>query len=157
MNDHAIVGRVRDLGGFVGPVEARRAIRATLAAIGERLHDEQRAVLGGELPWSLSLAFAQSEYGGDFDRDELFERVAEHEHTDPSLAAEHARIVCGVLGVALGESAVCRLRVDLGPDIAALFDAGGTSEPDESSERHTDVVGSTLAWVEDVSEYATSE
>ncbi|HEY2509327.1 MAG TPA: DUF2267 domain-containing protein, partial [Polyangiaceae bacterium] len=71
MVEENLISRVRELGGFDGRADALRALRATLLALGERLRDDERAVLSRELPAELSLALERCAYLGDLDREEL--------------------------------------------------------------------------------------
>jgi uncharacterized protein (DUF2267 family) len=154
MDEEIVVSHVRRLGGFAGSGEARRAIRATLTAIGERLLDDERAAFARELPSSLALVFERCAYDGDFDKDEFFGRVARHERVERGFGAEHAQVVCQALGEALGAEAMTRLRKELGPEIASLFDA---QEPIESLPRTARSAGSTLASGREGSRHPMSE
>jgi uncharacterized protein (DUF2267 family) len=119
-----------------------RAIRATVMAIGERLHDDERAQLARDLPDSLQEAHGRVAYAGDFDRDAFFALVARHEAVSRGFGVEHAEVVCAALGELLPTEAVERLRRELGPAIARLFEA---REEPESLERSAPAAGGTVA------------
>ncbi len=154
MLDQPFVMRVKELGGLAGPSEAMRAIRATLMAIGERLHDDERAALARELPSSTTTAIGRVAYAGDFDRDELYARVARHGGIERGFALEQTQIVCRALAEALPEAALTHLRKSLGPSIGSLLDV---PEPMATLPRHASTTDSTLASGRDGSRHPLSE
>jgi uncharacterized protein (DUF2267 family) len=154
MNEDQLVSRVSGLGGFAGRAEAMRAIRATLLALGERLRDEERSRLARDVPPSAQSVLDRAAYAGDFDRDELYARVARHEGVDRGFAVEHAGLVCGVLGELLSDEAMVHLRKELGPSIAALFEE---RPPIDEVPRSRSTAGSTLASGRDGSRHPLSE
>jgi uncharacterized protein (DUF2267 family) len=121
MREDALISRVTHLSGFPGRADAMRAIRATLVALGERLRDEERAALERELPASLRSLLNRAAYTGDFDRNELFARVARHGGLDRGCALEYAEVVCSALAMELPWESLTRLRRELGPSIASLL------------------------------------
>lgn len=154
MLEGPFVARVRELGGFAGRAEAMRAIRATVMAIGERLRDDERAAFERNLPPSTFAALERVAYLGDFDRDELYARVARHEAVSPGFALEHAQIVCRALAEALPEGALVHLRKELGTTIASLLEV---PEPIETLPRSASTAGSTLASGREGSRHPLSE
>jgi uncharacterized protein (DUF2267 family) len=121
MRHDLFISRVEELSGFAGRADVMRAIRATLVALGERLRDEERAALAREIPRSLRSLLDRAAYAGDFDRDELFARVARHGALDRGRALEYAEIVCEALATELPWDLLARLRRELGPSIASLL------------------------------------
>ena len=154
MLEGPFVARVRELGGFAGRAEAMRAIRATVMAIGERLHDDERAALGRDLPESTLHALERVAYAGDFDLDELYARVARHERVSTGFAVEHAQIVCRAIAEGLSEGALTHLRKVLGPSVASLLEV---PEPIETLPRSAGAAGSTLASGREGSRHPISE
>jgi uncharacterized protein (DUF2267 family) len=154
MDDDQLLSRVRDLAGFTGRADAARAVRATVVALGERLQDDERAAFARALPPTLAQALDRAAYFGDFDRDELFARVARHENVEPGFAMEHAEVACRALGELLPEEALAHLRRQLGASIAELF-AEPPSSP--SLPRTTTTTGSTLATGREGSRHPLSE
>ena len=122
MDEEHLISRVRELGGFEGRADALRATRATLLALGERLQDDERAALTRELPTELRPALDRCAYRGDFDREELFARVALHANVARGFAAELAEVACRALGELLPNDPLVRLRKELGASIELLFD-----------------------------------
>jgi uncharacterized protein (DUF2267 family) len=142
MIDETFPARVSELGGALSRGDALRAARAVLTAIGERLRDDERAMLARELPTGMREALDRAGYRGDFDRDELFARVARHAAVDRGFAIERAEVVCQALGEALPEEALVRLKKQLGASIASLFEPRA---PIPTIPRTTETSGSTLA------------
>jgi uncharacterized protein (DUF2267 family) len=88
-------------GGIPDQATAERSLRATLGSLGQRLTDDEAAALAGQLPKELARVLDQSEYDGDFDAAEFYERVRRREKTLPGLEREHADIVLRALGEVL--------------------------------------------------------
>jgi hypothetical protein len=122
-------------------------------ALGERLHDDERAALARELP-SFVHAFERVTHAGDFDAAELFARVARHEAVSPGFAVEHAELVCLTLGELLPGDLMTRLRRALGSSISALFDVQPAPEP---MPRSGAAGGTTLATARPGSTHPLSE
>jgi uncharacterized protein (DUF2267 family) len=116
----------------LAPDEADRALRATLAVIGERLVDDEAKTLASWLPNRLAKVVEDSEYDADFGTRELFTRVARRMRTNPGRALEDAEIVLASLGEALGGERAGRLARAL-PETAADL-VLGKREPDPSAE-----------------------
>lgn len=87
--------------GLTDAAEARRALRATLAVLGERLLDDEARALAEELPAELAAVVTDVDYDGDFDSSELYERVRRRERAGASRGLEVAEIVLGALGAVL--------------------------------------------------------
>jgi len=84
--------------GLAEEGEAGRALRATLAVLGERLLDDEAKALAEVLPAPLARVVEEVEYDCDFDSAELFERVRRRERSTVSRGMEHAEIVLAALG-----------------------------------------------------------
>lgn len=76
--------------GIPGGAAAQGAVRALLVTLGERLTDDEADALAAHLPREMARILHESEYDGDFDAGELYERVGRRESTSPSVAHEHA-------------------------------------------------------------------
>jgi uncharacterized protein (DUF2267 family) len=142
MQTQPLVSRIQDFGCFAGATDAKRALRATLVALAERLRDEERAALAKALPEEAALALERAAYFGDFDREELYARVARHEGVAPGLAVEHAQIVCRALAAELPHEVVLRLRREVGESIGTLLEE---REPIATVPRTTEGSSATLA------------
>ena len=88
---------------------AKRAVRATLAVLGERLVDDEAAALAAVLPAELAQAVDNVEYDADFGSADLYERVARRELTAAGAAKEHAEMILGALGEFLDDDLRARL------------------------------------------------
>jgi len=74
MSEKAILQRIMVLGGL-SEEAASTALGATLAALGERLLDEDRALLARGLPDELAASVLERTYQGEFDVAEFFDRI----------------------------------------------------------------------------------
>lgn len=91
---------------------AAKALRSTLCVLGQRLTDDEAGALASSLPDELARVVEQSEhddFAGDFDADELYERVRHREKVPAGVAREHVNIVLQALGSALDDSVRQRL------------------------------------------------
>ncbi len=89
------------LGGLSTMGQASTALRATLAALGERIPDEDRDAIARDLPDEVAAILRKRRYRGAFDVAELFERIRRRERVNLGFAREHGQVVCRVLGEAL--------------------------------------------------------
>lgn len=93
-----LLHRIRLLAGLADDAEARTALRATLAALGDVLTDTERRCVAQALPYEL----ARDLHAGDRPMtdtvDDLIAHVAHYEHVEPSLALAHAQATCRALG-----------------------------------------------------------
>lgn len=120
MDYNRFVEEVQRRAGFEGRDEAERAIAVTARTLGERLLVEEAAAVAGGLPGPVAAAVRGATYQGDFDRDELYDRIARREGAPRGFGMEHAQAVCQVIGEALPEAERGRLQRHL-PDWADLF------------------------------------
>lgn len=119
--DDALLERVRELGGFDTPREAEIALRATLAGLGEALHENDRLAVADALPDRFVTTVCMRRDLGSFDVDVLVERVGLREGVAPGFALEHAQAACRALGEVLPDDLVHRLDGVLPPAFAGLF------------------------------------
>lgn len=120
MDYDRFVEEVQRRAGFEGRTEAERAITVTARTLGERLLPTEAAAVAGGLPGPVAAAVRGATYQGDFDRDELYDRIARREGAPRGFGREHAQAVCQVIGEALPEAERARLQRHL-PDWADLF------------------------------------
>ncbi|MGK4005317.1 DUF2267 domain-containing protein [Sorangium sp. So ce1036] len=120
MDHERFVEEVQRRAGFAGRDEAERAIAVTARTLGERLLEDEAAAVAGGLPGPVAAAVRGATYQGDFDRDELYDRIARREGAPRGFGMEHAQAVCQVIGEALPEAERQRLQKHL-PDWADLF------------------------------------
>ncbi|MGK3999946.1 DUF2267 domain-containing protein [Sorangium sp. So ce1024] len=120
MDHDRFVEEVQRCAGFETRDDAERAIAVTARTLGERLLEDEAAAVAAALPGPVAAALRGATYQGDFDRDELYDRIARREGAPRGFGMEHAQAVCAVLGKALPEAARLRLQRHL-PDWADLF------------------------------------
>ncbi|WP_437646959.1 DUF2267 domain-containing protein [Sorangium sp. So ce362] len=128
MEYERFVEEVQRRAGLEGRDEVERAIVATARTLGERLLEHEAAAVAGGLPGPVAAAVRGVAYQGDFDRDELYDRVARREGAPRSFGMEHAQAVCQVIGEALPEAERLRLQRHL-PDLADLFTPRAAGAP----------------------------
>ncbi|MDB4995995.1 MAG: hypothetical protein JWM74_3427 [Myxococcaceae bacterium] len=121
IEEEAFVSRVAKLAGLPSRTEARRAIRATLLELGERLSAGDRAHFADVLPERWAGLIRATEYRGAFDAAELFARVSEREGVELPSAREHAQIVCRVIAERAPVESLARIGRVFPEGIAALF------------------------------------
>lgn len=116
--------------GLTDEDAARRALRATLAVLGERLVDDEAKALAEVAPAEVAQSIESSEYDSDFTAEELFERVRRREHTTAGRARENAEVVLAALGECLDQDRRQRIARGL-PKLAAelLLGGGERGEP----------------------------
>jgi len=120
-NEQQFIEEVARRAGFSGPEEARKAIQAVLATLGERLVPDERRAVALALPGPLAAPLLGAQTSAEFDADELYRRVADREGTPIGFAVEHAQAVLETLGAALPLATRVRLERHLGPALATLF------------------------------------
>lgn len=105
-------------GGLPDEGTARRALRVTLAVLGERLTDDEACALASRLPKTLAAALDDAEYDGDFDAAEFYERVRRREGATPGFAHEDADVALRAIGTVLDTDLQTRLLRALPDGIA---------------------------------------
>ena len=140
LDEAALTARVGELVGLAGADDARRAVRATLLALGELLPPRERAALGQAvappLPTNLGAGAARR-----MDLDEFFDTVRRREGVGLGFAREHTEVVCRVLGEQLPRELRGEIERALPEAIAELFrerdiDALPPAHPVAAGERH---------------------
>jgi len=110
------------------PHEARRAVHATLAALGEVLDETEKRRLASALPADLVAWLDERAFDRGAKPGELFERVARDETVTASEACERAQIVCGVIARALAPFDREMLCKHVPAELADLFRVDEPSE-----------------------------
>jgi uncharacterized protein (DUF2267 family) len=103
-----LVERILERAGLSSTKEASLSLMATLAALGERLDEEPRALLAAALPEELGAVVLERLCEPSCDLEELIDRVRLHEGVSVGFAREHAQVVCRVLGELFSEEARTR-------------------------------------------------
>jgi len=128
MSEKAILQRIMVLGGL-SEEAASTALGATLAALGERLLDEDRALLARGLPDELAASVLERTYQGEFDVAEFFDRIRRREGVRLGFAHEHGQVVCRVLGETLSEELRVRIERVLPESYVELLDPPRDAQP----------------------------
>ncbi|KTG13372.1 DUF2267 domain-containing protein [Haloferax profundi] len=126
-----------------GTGEAVRSIRATLTTLGQRIPEGAAEDLAASLPMEIDwyLTGAVAEHGERFDWREYLSRVSEIEHSDPSDAAYHARVIIDLVSELVPPSDFRQLRDQLPESeddenwgqLFDVVDTGGWNEGRESA------------------------
>jgi uncharacterized protein (DUF2267 family) len=125
VTEEELTHRIVELAGLDTEHEGMRALRATLAALGEGMPPHERRTLAEALPIRLGVALEMRRYEGPFDLPEFFDHVRRREGTTLGFAREHAQVVCRVLGEALPDDVHAYLDRVLPRPYAELFQAPG--------------------------------
>lgn len=120
------IGQVQDRAHLPSRGDAEKAVRATLAVLSTRLTAGAARSLAGQLPDLVAEHLVGDLPEGDrtgesFDSDEFLRRVSEQEHADLPVAAHHARAVLEIVGAAVGQSEIDKIRDQLPDDYDRLF------------------------------------
>lgn len=120
MRREELLDTVAARGALESTAAAERAVEATLAGLAEVLVDLDATVIASRLPqpWSSLMANAA---GRELGLDEFYARVAAREGVAPSVALEHAQVVCLALAEALDPDARAHLTLHLEPAWHGLF------------------------------------
>lgn len=92
----ALLQQIIRHGGAANVNSAAAALKATLATLGDRLPDSERAQLASALPQRVAKVLLAHRYGGPFDIVELYERAARREGVPLGAAREHVQVVCQI-------------------------------------------------------------
>lgn len=123
MEHDEFIGLVQDRAKLDSRGAAESATRATLETLAERLAGGLPENIGAQLPAEIGRHLS-SERTESFEVDEFWRRVAERESGGVDLpdAAFHARAVLSVVDEAVTGDQLERVRDQLTPDYADLFD-----------------------------------
>lgn len=121
MKQEQFLGQVRSLAELEADDEAKRAVRATLETLRERLKGNEPDDLAAQLPGELG-AYLEGTGGEDsFSVEEFYERVAAKEGVGTEEATSHARAVGAVLQDSVTEGELDDIREQLKADYDELF------------------------------------
>lgn len=103
MQEHEFVAAVKESTGLPDNQSAERAIKATLAVLGQRLEGGEAKDLAAQLPGGLKEQLPSTGPGEPFDVSTFYERVAaqEGEGVTVAQARQHARAIAKGLETAL--------------------------------------------------------
>ena len=109
IREETVVEQLLARAPFATAAEARSALQATLTALRIGLTDDEAQALAEEIdaPWAAPLR--EGSYEGDLAVEEFYRLVAFHEQRRLSVGAEHAQLVCRVLGSLLSRTSLQRL------------------------------------------------
>jgi uncharacterized protein (DUF2267 family) len=122
IREETVLEQLLERAPFETTSEARSALQATLTALRGGLTDDEAQALAEDIdaPWAAPLR--EGFYEGELAVEEFYRLVAFHEQRRLSVGAEHAQLVCRVLGGLLSTSTLQRLTRHV-PLLAREFDA----------------------------------
>jgi uncharacterized protein (DUF2267 family) len=107
--------------------EARRAARATLETLGERLDEDDATELAAKLPGELATWLVTARAREELDLDEFLRRTAEREGVDAETARRDAAAVFAALADAVGVEQLTEIVAALPADYDELLPPGDSS------------------------------
>jgi uncharacterized protein (DUF2267 family) len=121
MDDKELTLLVKSDGGLRTAAEARRALEATLGALGCAMDRDDVRATSKALPATLARVLERGPMTAVSDAPGLYAEVERRERVALGFAVEHAQVVLRVLAHELDAELVVRLRKRLPPDIAVLL------------------------------------
>jgi uncharacterized protein (DUF2267 family) len=131
MGHDEFIGQVQARARLPSRGDAEKATRVTLETLGERLAGGAPGNLAAQLPEEIGRYLIEQE--GDSDRlglDEFFQRVSEGIGADLPVAVHQARAVISVLGEAVSQGELDKVRQQLPGEFDPLFESGSEGEMD---------------------------
>jgi uncharacterized protein (DUF2267 family) len=119
--------RIVHRAGAMRQGEARRAARATLETLGERLDEDDATELAAKLPGELATWLVTARAREDFGLDEFLRRIAEREGVDAATARRDAEAVFAALADAVGREQLIEVVAALPADYDELLPPGDSS------------------------------
>jgi uncharacterized protein (DUF2267 family) len=143
MNYDRFIAVVERAAGVFDEAEARRAVRAVLETLSERLMAGLIKTLRAELPEEIAADLSLNEPHQAFDADEFLRRVGRRADTDPATAERYAKAVFLALGRALEPDLFRALLHELSKDFRPLTEKARrqASQPGEFLRRVADRSG----------------
>jgi uncharacterized protein (DUF2267 family) len=127
MKGEQFVAEVKNLAELGSNEDAKKATRATLETLKERLAGNEPSNLAAQLPPEIA-PYIEGDGGREaFSVEEFYERVAQKEGVDNGEAVRHARAVATVLQTAVTEGELGDVHSQLGDDYEELFGQLGSS------------------------------
>lgn len=124
MQYHDFIGQVQSRARLATEQDAVRATRATLQTLGERLFGGQADNAAAQLPSEVGRFLTEIDHGQEISSVEFFHRISDRENVELPNAVYHARAVLEVLGEAISEGELEKIRAQLPDDFSRLLDAG---------------------------------
>ncbi|EKU96453.1 hypothetical protein Lepto7375DRAFT_0451 [Leptolyngbya sp. PCC 7375] len=111
--------------------EVKRAVRATLQTLAERVPGHEASKLAEQLPREMATHFQgrEGQPGNAFSLKEFYRRVSDREHIDPAAAVVHVRAVFAVLNSAIVPADFGEVQATLTEDYEELFAAPSFNVP----------------------------
>ena len=125
MQYHEFVGQVQDRARLGSEGEAMQAIRATLSALGTRLHGGEANDIAAQLPDGIAHFLTRAERNEPLTMRAFYEQVQEAEQVDFPEAVFHARVVMQVLEEAISGGEMQDIRAQLPAEYEDLFEPVG--------------------------------
>lgn len=117
----ALLDRIKLFAALTSDADAAKAFKATLAALGDRLPDDDRERIATGLPASARALLRSRSFRGSFGETEFFRRVQRRESVRIGFAREHAQAVCRAIAESLDEGTLRALDRALPAELAELF------------------------------------
>lgn len=131
MQHDEFIGQVQHKAHLASRGDAERATMAVLQTLAERLAGGAAENLASELPPHLAnyvLLGDETQEAERMSLDEFFHRVAEREGVDLPKSVHHVRAVLEVLGEAISEGQMRKIRMQLPDEWDPLFESGSEGE-----------------------------
>jgi uncharacterized protein (DUF2267 family) len=129
MQHDEFIGQVQARARLSSRGDAERATRATLETLAERLAGGLKDKLAAQLPPELGRHLKQQPAASDpFGLDEFFQRVAKREGIDLPQATFHTRAVIEVVGEAVTQGQLAKVRDQLPAEFDPLFSSGSSGQ-----------------------------
>ncbi len=111
--------------------EVKRAVRATLQTLAERIPGNEASKLAEQLPEEMATHFQgrEGQTGSPFALKEFYRRVSDKEGIDPAAAVIHVRAVFAVLNSAVIPADFSEVQTTLTEDYEELFAAPSVAVP----------------------------
>lgn len=111
--------------------EVKRAVRATLQTLAERIPGNEASKLAEQLPEEMAVHFRgrEGQTGSAFSLKDFYRRVSDKEGIDPAAAVVHVRSVFAVLNSAVVPADFGEVQTTLTEDYEELFAAPSVGVP----------------------------
>jgi uncharacterized protein (DUF2267 family) len=128
MQHDEFIGEVQARARLSSRGEAERATRAVLETLGERLAGGQPHNLSAQLPEEIGRHLEGRRGVDKLSLDQFFEKVSERTGADLPDAIHQARAVIAVVGEALSQGEMDKVRQQLPEEYAPLFESGSEGQ-----------------------------
>jgi len=124
MQHDEFIGEVQARARLASRGDAERATRAVLETLGERLAGGQPHNLAAQLPEEIGRHLEDRQGVDKLSLDDFFEKVSERSGVDLPDAIHQARAVIAVVGEAVSQEEMEKVRQQLPEEYAPLFESG---------------------------------